>query len=109
MAGSNTRDLVSGLFKPRRGKASSHKKTPAKKIIPVAGVGVGSSGLSSGGGGASSKYTEVPNSRLYYDDLKELKSTDGSLVMLYQNIYQMKFRDAGGSIVIYQFDNSTLP
>jgi|PlaIllAssembly_1097288.scaffolds.fasta_scaffold11787_2 hypothetical protein len=108
MAGSNTRDLISGLKKPRRGKTNALKIKPRGKITPSAGKGFGSNQLSNAGGG-SSKYREVPDSRLFYEELKELRSSSGALVLLYNNTSKLKFKDEGGAVVEFYFANVTLP
>jgi hypothetical protein len=93
MAGSTTTGQLGGLKKPRRGDGEKFpKKTRGileSKLSKGKPVGTGGGGS---GGGVAGVWNET--TRSYYETFKELRSSDGALVILYQNIASIAF-DSG--------------
>lgn len=100
MAGSNTRDLVSGLWKPRRGKATVGKKKVRGTITPKVGLGKYTP-TPQPGGGIASPLTEL--SRTYYQEDQIVYSTDGLFVFKFSPVHVMNMKDAGGQKVKFIF------
>jgi hypothetical protein len=101
MSGSNTRDLVSGLWKPRRGKASPATKKKSQGVIrPKVGKGVYVP-TTGGGGGIASPLTET--SRTYYQEDQIVYSSDGLFVFKFSPVHLLNMKDAGGQKVQFIF------
>jgi|PlaIllAssembly_1097288.scaffolds.fasta_scaffold00010_23 hypothetical protein len=116
MAGSNTRDLVSGLSKPRRGKQTSIKKQARGAIVPKAGKGTFTAEAeAAASGGIDSPLTEKPGgvdeqgeplefgSREYYPIARYIRDSTTFYVFEYYNLKKMYFTDAKNREIVFVF------
>ena len=112
MAGSNTRDLVDRLSKPRRGKTDKKIKTPQGTITPQAGVGTFTAAASaSGAGGISSPLTEISSetSRQFYESPVTMYSTDGIFSFTVNALKKVIMKDATGAQVEFVYKQYPAP
>jgi|WetSurSiteA1Bulk_404760.scaffolds.fasta_scaffold21253_3 hypothetical protein len=112
MAGSTTRDFISGLSKPRRGKKQlAPKKKLQGTIIPTAGLGksTGVSVAKATGGGISSPLTEQSLAARTYYSSTMLYSSDGLFSFYFTPIKSMKFIDADNRQVVFIFKQDPPP
>jgi hypothetical protein len=109
MAGSNTRDLVTGLKKPRRGKVVQTTKKPQGTIKPKAGKGEYKSAATSGGGGIASPVTETSISDRSYYGSSTVYSSDGVFSFTFLALKKMVFKDRNGARVEFLFKQDPPP
>jgi hypothetical protein len=118
MAGSNTRDLVSGLSKPRRGKQTSIKKQARGAIVPKAGKGTFTAeAAAAASGGIDSPLTEKPGgvdekgeqlefgSREFYTTARYIRDSTNFFVFEYYNLKKMYFKDAKNREIVFVFED----
>jgi|WetSurSiteA1Bulk_404760.scaffolds.fasta_scaffold29305_3 hypothetical protein len=100
MAGSTPRDLVSSLWKPRRGKTNKGivKKAPKGSIVPSAGVGGWSATSSGAGAGAQFPLTETSTGARQYYTKNVVYSSDGIFSFDVTPIKKLQFRDKSGKL-----------
>jgi len=105
MAGTTTTGYLGGLKKPRRGKSADSKSKVPGKLKTKAGVGLpkAQSGSSSGGGGGWLQATEKENSRVYREEYKTIRSSDGLFVLQYKELYSIDYTTEHGDTVIFKY------
>ena len=105
-----TDDLRRIVLKPTRGKGKltslkTRESIPASKGSAVeAGEDKTSSSTD---GGIASPLTEQEETRVYHGNVRQIKSTDGFIVIEYQNVKQVYFKDNNGSNVMFEYVDYT--
>jgi hypothetical protein len=105
MAGLTLTGQVIGLKKPRRGKSTDTKSNVKGTIKAKAGVGKPKAQTSAGGSTSSSfsVATEKENSRVYREEYKTIRSSDGLFVLQYKELYTIDYVTDIGSTIKFKY------
>jgi hypothetical protein len=106
MAGKTITGEIIGLSKPRRGKSTDKKSNAKGTIKAKAGVGKPKPTSSVSGGTATGGFniaTEKENSRVYREEYKTIRSSDGLFVLQYKELYTIQYVTESNTTVTFKY------